>query len=154
MSRTAIVRSAIADLADFDPQQSLRGELAPRVIDLYERVRVLAKQVDAFKAAIKAEVETNGPIVGDGTQICLGTRRQQTIDAQIAWPILAETLNEDELAGCVKLSKPKMLEAVAGHSAKGQKGKDKDAILEKLEEAGAISVAVTHPLQVKKTDKE
>jgi len=72
------------------------------------------------------------------------------IDPIKAWPFCEAELSKDELAAATTLSKGAILDAVADHAPKGQKGKAKDAFWEQLQEADAVDQTESLQLRYKK----
>lgn len=119
------------------------------VIYLYERVGALSKRIEQFKKAVRARVEQSGGILsGCDKRLAFISQNRDTIDARKAWPILSRVLSEDELADCMAVNKGDMLKAVAEQAPRGQKGKAKDAIMEELRNAGAVTTKDVKPLRL------
>ena len=138
-----------------DVEAASRAELAPKMVDLYSRVQMLQRQIDSFRSWLRHDLKEHGPMeCGPGKTLQLGTRNRPTIDVKKAWPTLRGALDDDELAGCMKISKTAMLKAVTAKSAPRMKGKDQAAIMQALEEDGAITIRPEEFLQWKSPKSE
>lgn len=140
-ARHQLARSAVRDIMELDMDAASRGVLAERMPDLYAFVRMVGKQVEAFWSWLREDIQKNGPMVcrPDKT-LELKTQNVQVLDVRKGWRIFAGTLSEDELADCMTVSKTKLLAAVGAKAGPRMGGKDKAAVMQALEEAGAISI--------------
>jgi hypothetical protein len=120
---------------------------AAAVVDLYHRVKVVAKACEDFQDWVRMQIATQGPQAGDETTLVLSPRQKKVIKPLQAWPILADKLTQEELAASMRISKTAVEEAVANKAAKGMKGKDKKAIIDALEAAGAIEIETSNYLR-------
>jgi len=153
-ARREIVRAAADELAGMDFEAMTRAEMGPRVIDLYERVKMLERQTDNFRKWLRADIGANGPLTGDGRQIFLSTTHGAAIDPQAAWPILSQHLSDEELAATVKIGKKKLLDAVAAKIARGKKRKARQSLMRVLEKAGALRGTTRQSLATRNVPKE
>jgi hypothetical protein len=134
-----MVRTTISELAVAEQSPS---DIAPSaLVDLYQRATAVGSMLDRFKAAIKAQVEQAGGIIatGNGQALKIIDAGRDVIDARTAWPILSKELSQDELNGCTTIKKTEMLDAIGNHAPRGQKKLVKQAIMEKLTAAGAVT---------------
>jgi hypothetical protein len=139
--RQMVVRT----VADLDRGGFVPGAIIPAaaVVDLYHRVKVVAKAAEDFIDWLRMQIATQGPQAGaEGTTLILGERTKRKIKPLEAWPVLDARMTRQELAACIKISKTAVEETVANKAAKGMKGKDKKAVLAELEAAGAIEIVL------------
>ena len=159
--RQLVVRAAIEDITG---QPESRAETALRDLatrspaamaaagTIYQRVGLIEQACKAFRDSIREEVEARGPLdLGNGTEIKLIPTSRDVLDPIKSWPILAEVLSEEQLALAVKVSKTAALEAVAAGVEKG-KAKAKDAVMDRLRAAGAVTTETFTQLRVVKKE--
>lgn len=152
-AQKAIIQSTVQSLVvigDHDAEIELvaLGELYPAV----QSVERLCK---AFRDLARRTVEAAGPVpMADGMELTLIPSRRETIEPLIAWPVISEKLDEGALAGCVSISKTKLLKAIADNAPRGQKGTVKDALMDGLRAVGAIATKEITSLHVVRSKTE
>ena len=140
-ARSQLARSAVVDLMALDSAPKTRGELAPRMPDLYAKVQLLERLIAAFRDWLREDLTKHGSMdCGGGKILQLGTRERAILDVRRGWKIFRGALDDDELADCLSISKTALLNAVAAKSMPRMKAKDKAAIMLALEEAGAVTL--------------
>ena len=132
------------------PLQNEYLPVSPVTVDMYLRVKALSTIIDRFKEMVNATVEqAGGELAGtNGQRLVLIPRSKDNINAALAWPIISPVLTRDELADCTTIKKTGMLALIAAHAPRGQKGKSKTAIMDKLNTAGAVTKTEFTALQV------
>lgn len=153
-ARTAMVRQTINEIGDaglqFDPASS-RSELAPYMVGLFERVKVVESLVKSFIDRIKEEITMNGPLPsGDGRTLQIKLEHRDKIDPEAAWAVLQSYIQDEDLAKCVSISKTKMLKAASEGAPRGSKGAIKQEVMDRLTEAGAITQTEVRKLTLTK----
>lgn len=139
-ARTAMVRSSVGELLSYEGiVPADRTELAPRVLDLYHRVKTIKAAVEAFDEWLRTEINANGPVVTGESRLEMVEQKRDNIDPLTAWPTLEAALTTEELARATKVSKTAILQAISDKAPRGQKKLAKDELMRKLEEAGAVS---------------
>jgi hypothetical protein len=109
-----------------------------KIAELRPKVKLIEQVIKAFDAAVRAEVLEGGPIpLGDGKELRAVTINKDTIQIQQSLEILQAHFTDSEINEFVTIGKTKMLEAIGAKVAKG-KGKAQDALMAKLEAAGAV----------------
>ena len=154
-ARVALARSAVQDIMDLDVATTTRADMCERLPDVYSRVQMVRRQIDAFSRWLRGEIQKNGPMVcGPEKILRLQPRNKAILDVQKGWDTFRSVLSDDELAKCMNISKTKVLAAVGEKSPPRQKGKDQAAMMLRLEEAGAITIKPETALQWVKTLEE
>jgi len=154
-ARQALARSAVQDIMDLDVATATRADMSKRLPDVYFRVQIVQRQIDAFRDWLRGEIQKNGPMVcGPEKILRLQPRNKAVLDVQKGWQIFRGVLSDDELNKCMTVSKTKLLAAVGEKSAPRMKGKDAAALMLRLEEAGAVTIKPESALQWVKTLEE
>ena len=146
-ARTAMVRSTITDImAPGTPHT----ELAPcDLLDLYQRAKVVGAAIDQYKEFMRTYVRINGPVEdARGRSLGLHDKSRSSIDARKAWPVVRGYLTDDEMAPAVKIQKTDLMKAVSAKAERGQKGKVKAALMQQLQDAGAVSETTYQELRL------
>lgn len=153
-ARTAMVRQTIDEIGDaglqFDPASS-GAEFAPYLVGLFERAKVVESLVKGFIERVREEIQLNGPMPsGDGRTLQLKIEHRDKIDAEAAWPVLVDYLEDEELAPCVSVSKTKVLSAITSKAARGTMGGVKNQVMRRLADAGAVTQTEVRKLTLSK----
>lgn len=153
-------RSSIDQLG-LVPVQDAALPMSPATVDMYQRVKALSTVIDRFNEMVRATVEqAGGELPGSsGQSLKLVPSSKPHIDAKKAWPVIlgfheiapVSPISNDDLAPAVEIGKGKLLDIVAEHATKGQKGKVKAAMTEALEQAGALTKKEFSVLRVVQT---
>lgn len=153
------------------PQDALPATLRDLAL-LKGRADLLRQALGAYDKVLKETLRAEGPIdLGDGQEMALETQGRDSISAEailtegamrmaLATAIDSEPQNlaaELAEAGALKVTKGKLLQLVAANAKRGQKGKSKDAVMQALRTAGAVTtksyqVIRTRPIQKELTD--
>jgi hypothetical protein len=143
-ARDAFIRSAGAALVEAGP-----GAVAPaRLAEMYPRVQQLERAIEAYRSALRLAL-ADGPLpVGDGKQLELVEAHRTLVDPRAAWPVLeAHGFTEADLARVTSMSKSE-IEAIARERAPARgKARQAAAIVQALDEAGALTQATYTKLQ-------
>lgn len=154
-ARQALVRSALVEIADEDEANIITGASLPHIVQMYRDgklsiVKGLLKQIDDL---IHAHIAATGPIdLGNGRELALVPENRDTIEPLKAWPVLTQYLDTDELAGCVKIGKTALLDAIGDKASKGQKAKAKAQVMSELEAANAVTKTEITKLRERKKE--
>lgn len=135
--RFAYVRSAVSALARVAP-----GEVsADQVAELWDKSRAVKRAVEAYEKLVDDLLEQHGDLVlPDGRRLVLGTKTRETIDAQLAWPVMRGAgLSNQEINGALTVSKTKLLAAVKNKAPRGEKAKVGADLMTQLDLQGAIA---------------
>ena len=147
----ALVQMQKATLAIFEGDTSLTPEQS---IALYPRVQLLEKAIKKYRANVKELLGgANGPIAtGDGREVCLAERTKAKLDAYIVWDQWVEGGGVlEELAPALSVSKTALGKLIGAKAERGQKGKQIQAFLDRLREAGGIETRTEKFIQVRKS---
>jgi hypothetical protein len=138
------------------PLQAEYLPVSPVTVDMYQRVKALSAVIDRFKEMVRATVEQAGGelVGGSGQRLVLVPQSRDNINAALAWPVISPVLSQEELATCTSIKKKEMLDAIATHAPRGQKGKSKTTIMEELVAAGAITKTEFTALRVMQPKEE
>lgn len=127
------------------PTESMTPEL---LVSLYDRSLMLQKALDAYREALRSNLEQGALTLPDGRKLGFKEETREEIDARIAWPVLrACGLGDLELGKIVKVVKGRMLDVIADATPKG-KGAAKKDLLKKLADAGAVTETVVRKIGV------
>ena len=120
---------------------------------LYPQRSMLRRALDAYDEALKATLESGVRLpTGDGGEVYLDEVRRKTIDPRIAWHVLRDAgFTADELASCMEIHKGAVEDVVGAKAPARGKGKAKAEIMERLREAGAVSVTLSKRLATAKS---
>lgn len=167
-ARQALVRSALAEIGAYDSRavsadadgviavKVLTEAALPSIVQMYREgklsiVKGLLKQIDDL---IHTHIAATGPIdLGNGRELALVPENRDTIEPLKAWPVLTQYLETEELAGCVKIGKTAMLDAIGDKAGKGQKAKAKAQVMAELESANAVTKTEIMKLRERKIEK-
>lgn len=161
--RKAIVRSALEELTGVPASKAdvllgelnnpaQRGIVGGEVASLFERLGMIEQAIEGFRQHVKENVKQLGPLdVGGGRVLKIIESNRDKLDPVKSWPVVCEVLTEAEIAPAITLSKTKILDAVGAKVEKG-KGKAKEAMMEQLKAAGAVSVTTSESLKIVKKE--
>lgn len=122
----------------------------------YTKTRMVGKALEAYDKALKIVLGSlpNPLPIGDGRVIGLAEGSKSEIDARKALPLLKESgFTAADLNRVTSMSKGAIEEIVGERAAKGMKGKDKAAIVQRLREAGAITTTTYLKLEARKAEE-
>jgi len=145
--RRELVHSITRDLAvkaSVTPA-SLR-ELDPAdLVGIRAKAKFVSNLVKQLTDAIRTEVESGGPLpTTAGNALQLQAIPRPTIEAKAAWPVMQQFLLPDEINECLSVRKKALLDAIGEKQPKGQKGKVKKAVVDLLEQAGAVKTTMSY----------
>lgn len=157
-ARQALVRSALLEVEpSLAGQAADRAVVMPRIVELYRTGKLhLAKQIlDRVEAIIRQDIQVNGPLsLGNGRELALVPEPRDMIEPLKAWPILSGYLSQEELAGCVKIGKTAMLDAIGDKAPKGRKAKAKEQVMAELTAAEAVKKETIYKLRERKEESD
>ncbi len=167
-AKTALIRQSVealtkfeSDVADVElgaaPLSFLPTELAERgtcLADVLECAKLVEGVATRAREMIKADVVAHGGTLPttDGRELRTVETKRRDIAYAPAWPILRETIPSDTLCECVSVSKTKIEEAVKSMVGRGQKTKAVKEVMDRLEQAGAITIHPILRLEVRRND--
>lgn len=123
-------------------------EVAEGLSQLRFRLKLAEQVIEELKEMERQAVERVGPIpLADGSALTLRPVDTKNIDALKALKILRAHLSDAEIAGCMKLSLPKLLSAKAAKFMRGEKKTAREQLAIELDRAGAVSVSTHHRLE-------
>lgn len=144
--RMAMVRRTALEVTDEEYQV-----LSPdRLLDLHRRVKAVAKSIDDWDRWIREYIRINGSIQIDGRVLGFVEENRDTIDPITAWPVLSATFTDEEIAGFITIGKSKMLDAAGEKAPPRGKGKYQAALMQQLEDIGAVTKKTIQKLMEKK----
>ena len=124
------------------------------MFDDYAKLGIVEKFCKEYRDFLKQEVAERGPIPHENHELKLIETQRENLHPVKSWPILADSLSEDELAEAVTISKTKAMSAVMNRAEKGKKKAAKESIMADLEKAGAVSKQTINQLRKVKREKE
>jgi hypothetical protein len=154
-ARNAMVRRDVATVLDMGTEEAAASVaiLPPaEIVQLLSKAKMVAACADRIKDAIKAHVETVGEVVGDGKRLALVSENRRSLDPLKTWPILTASGFEDaDFAACVKISASSVDDITAKRAGRGNGKRAIAALRERLESAGAVSIATIQKLTEKRS---
>lgn len=147
--RDVAVISEIAALPDVDLSMIPPAE----IIRLHRRAKMVAKFCESLETAVRLRVEQAGGVLPDGagSELRFVDVAKREVDALKAWPILQQRLDDEEIAGCVKIRIGRIEDAVATKAGRGKGAAAKRDLTAALEAAEAITVSPTRQLRDMRT---
>lgn len=136
-----------------DPQLADTAERADgdAVVSFYVQANAVAGLIENAKLLLKALVVGRGGEIASPDGVLTTIHRPTyVIDPLQAWPLCTAVLTEQELADATRLSKIDLLDGVAHHHPRGQKGKAKEDFWDRLCESGAVEQKDSLVLALKK----
>jgi len=133
----------------------LTSETLPVVPDKLAELIIMKQQIvkalGNFDNYLKETLENAGGFLelSDGRQIAFSERKSSAIDPVTAWEILEKHLEQEHIAKAVKLSLPKLKNAVAEGSERGKKKKAIESFVTELEESGALTYKKYNVIEIK-----
>jgi hypothetical protein len=161
-ARQALVRSAIAEIgpalcnpSPLDAHPVLDPMSAIVLAYREGKLSILKGVLKTIDEMIHTRIAATGPIdLGNGRELALVPEPRETIDSLKSWPILSGYLTQEELAGCVKIGKTTMLDAIGDKAPKGRKAKAKEQVMVELKAAEAVSTQTIFKLRERKIARE
>jgi hypothetical protein len=144
-----MLRETVKALAEADEGDEDLSESPQELAKLKPRADMLKKALKAYDKQLKQALQEHGTLqVNADTRLTLEERERRSIEPKKALPLLAERQEwetwQDLVEGVgsgLKLSKGKTLKALTRDVEHGGKGKQRKAIEQELEDAGALSVS-------------
>ena len=127
---------------------------------LYPQAKMLENALDNYRKALRIAVEEHGALsIGDGRELALSDYNVTVVDAQKAWPILADPdgwrFTDDDMAKTIKMSSSAIQDVVAKRAERGDKAKVKTEVIANLIDGGAaykVQRTKVAPRKVKDND--
>jgi hypothetical protein len=128
------------------------SSLTPAMLGgLYHKAKFLKAALAAYDKALKMALREADITDENGDTLTLEVATRDKIDPLAAWPeLVGAGFTEEELASCVSIGKTAALKIYGNKAAKGQKGKAKAQLIDRLREAGAIQQTSFETVKVKK----
>lgn len=130
-----------------------RDAAAPVAIELFQRVGLLEKAAETFKAQLKATLESTGPLSDGRLELHAESSHRQHLKTAEAWAVLKKWADPAALMEAVTISKTRALDAVAKAADRGSKGQLKEHVLDQLEKADAIETRTHTQLRLRRCEK-
>lgn len=109
------------------------------VLKLYEKLTVARQLLNRADLYIKGFIDKEGPLpYGDGTALGYQSYTTRNIDPQKAWPILLQSVSEEQLAKSVRIVKDNIEGFVKFNAPRGEKQKRVAQLWKKLDAADAV----------------
>jgi hypothetical protein len=145
-ARHALVRQTVRDIAGIDIDRLLA---TPNLGEVYAGLKCIEKSCDDFRSALKMAVEQKGGehVAADGSKFAFTEINKRELDPMKSWPVLSARLSPEAIAGSMKISLTKTLDAIGETAGKGMKGTVKEQLVNDLDAAGAITRHVEKRLQ-------
>jgi hypothetical protein len=132
-------------------EQTAEKADAETLVDFYVKANAVSTLIGNAKDLLKAlTVGRGGEIPSSQGTLKTEYRPRYVIDALKAWPLCEANLSEEQIAAAVTLSKERLLDGIAENTAKGGKGKAKEAFWEALQDAEAVEKTDSLVLSLKK----
>lgn len=117
---------------------------------LHGRAKALRSALVQYDTALKLALAAGPLSDGCGNMLSLGTATRDQVHAREAWPVLqAAGFTDEEIAGCVKMTKGGIMKVVGDKTAKG-KGRAKVEFLGRLKDAGAVTQKMHQEIKLTK----
>ncbi len=151
-------QETMAMIARIEDPAATVAEMSPgKVIELYGQMKavkgVIKKIEDAFKSVV---YNYGGRVEGPDGKALVSTvirTNRELVGPRVAEVLLA-WMDEDDLGSCMKASLSKAEKIVSSKVERGQKGKEAKALVEDLDEAGAIKRTEVHGLKIEAMPKQ
>lgn len=138
-------------LEDAATMRELVRSQPDKVVALLEIARRAEKQANRVVAAIKSEVERDGPVIGADKRLELQRAEKRHLNVMQAFPVLQEEFPEDQdMAEVLSISLSKAETLVAKRAGKGNGAKAVRELGDKLAKAGAIETSTSVSLVVRR----
>ena len=107
---------------------------------LRTRVNLVKDFIKMFEDWQRETIINDGPLPLDNGKVLKAIDRNiDVIDVQKGWGIITGTFADSDLPKFITVGKTAMLKLIGDAAPRGMKGKNQDAFMLKLEEAGAVS---------------
>lgn len=147
--RRQLIRNAITCWPDVEAPPGLPAQ---RLGNLYTQSKMLARALSAYNDALRTALE-DGPITTeDGKVLSLEEQEREKINPAEAWPTIVDEIGTEGAVEAVSLSKTRLRKAVSARTPRGHKGERYNALLNALDERGAVSRKTYQRITV--TDQE
>lgn len=122
---------------------------------IYDAKKMLDDYIDRVDEMLRSQLAAaGGKIENDEREVFFQEQSRREINAKVALPVLRELMGADQVDACCKLSKTAIEDTVKATAGRGQKGKAVAAVMDRLEETGAISVNKIQRMVDKRKVKE
>lgn len=150
VSEPSLASKVLAALNSDEPRTA---ELGAAVQDTLARCKVIKAAIDDFEKSVRANIEELGPLpIGDDKELAITQTERRVLDAEKAWPVMQEFLDDDQIATVVDIPVSKLEDRVAEYRPEGAKKKHIiDELNAQLAAAGAVSKV---PFQRKLTTRK
>lgn len=152
-AHSAAAAQAIGALLNHDDPTLDMASAAGVALD---RVKLVEKVCETARANIAALVVRMGGrlATSDGRELVMTEQARRVIDPKLGLPILREVLAPDQIADCLTISKTKVEAAVGDNAPRGQKGQARQALIDRLDEAGALLTTTIKRLECRRLPAE
>lgn len=124
---------------------------AEQLVQLYDRAKLVQAACERAMEIVRAGVELLGgrAPAGDGRELVMGQQKKTIIDFDRGNGVIQDAIGPAGMARCVQVVKGKLEEEIGKVAERRQKGKAIQAVMERLEEAGALTVEYSPRLERK-----
>lgn len=144
MQRRAVAPFAMQGVAEL-PLAHMPPE---EVMHLYQQAKLVEKLSSAALSAIRAHVETNGPVVADGKRIDVNVIETVEVDPLTAWPVLESAgFTPEDLAASIRIGVTAMKKQAASRAVRGKGAAAVRQLMQDLDVAGALRHGTTVKLE-------
>ena len=153
-------RSASTELMKADEAKTVPAILG----DFYDRSRMLKRAIENYDKAMKQQIRDSGGSFEfpDGRCATFNEELRKEIDFVKAWPIIAKYFKCDgqlpELLNAIgpsmKYGKKDLMNFVKALAPRGEKGKAIAALMDELEEAGAVTIKTINKVKISQSIEE
>jgi hypothetical protein len=144
-------RKQIGKAVPFEPQAMTDEKLG----EAYDKVRMIEQALRQFHKLVDERLAKGALPLPNGRELVLEEQNRDSISAKAAWSVIVDgvhPLGPDELDAVLKVSKTKLLDAVAKQAPPRKGAAYKRETLAELREAGAIKSNVTKRKKVRKSN--
>jgi hypothetical protein len=152
----ALVRRDVAAIADVELVSRVECELSSMTGDeiatILHKADLVVRYAARVRDAVKAHIERNGDVVGDGVRLTIVEQSGRELDPLKAWPILEElSFKDDDLARVMKLKISEIEAVIRERAPRGEKASAVLKLGQLLEAAGAVTKTTTKRLTEKRS---
>ena len=138
-------KEVLAQITEDNKNEKIVGEV---LSDVIFRIRLLNQVIDNAKSMIRSTIEKVGTIpLSDGVVLGLREVQIEKLNSMPAMKVLGSFMSTSQLADCMTISLPKVLDACCSKIPRGQKYDRRKEIHDKLVQANAVTVTTQKRLE-------
>lgn len=125
-------------------------------VDQYEKAGAIALLCERFREQTRALVIQNGgAILGrDGRRLVAELQTRDSFDSEMVLSELSERYSVAEMASFVTVRKGDLLKLVTRAAPRGHKGEAREAFMQKLRDAGAVSTNESFSIRIRQSENK